>query len=67
MDQVGHAILRVRAVISACQDMPKAQVLEELGKIADDARQLGMTETADGIAKVTESLRKRYEAGSWQN
>jgi hypothetical protein len=47
--------------------MSKEQVLAELGKIAEDARQLGMDETADDIAKVTESLRKRYKAGSCQN
>jgi hypothetical protein len=67
MDQVGHAILRVRAFIGGCQAMSKEQVLAELGKIAEDARQLGMDETADDIAKVTESLRKRYKAGSCQN
>lgn len=67
MDQIGHAILRVRAFISGCQAMHKEQVLEELGEIADDVRQLGMTETSDHISKVLESLQKRYEAGSCQN
>lgn len=65
--QLNYAIIRLKTFIGNCQDMSNREILDELAKISNDARELGLEDAADQLCKTLESLNKRYKVGICQN